>query len=176
MIDIQLPFWLSGEQLTKLTRAARHYWAKVETWLSWPLQQMDPDTCSLGLLDLLAWQRNIRRFTGEPESLYRLRVKHAYANAVDAGSTAGIKRIFARLGVGYVEVEERTANRDWDVIVLRVTDGQLARNPDLLNIIISKYGRTCRRYEWDIITPLIAGVAVAEFNNTWATDVARLEE
>ncbi|ABC33405.1 probable phage protein [Hahella chejuensis KCTC 2396] len=174
MIEIKLPFWLSGEQLTRLTRAARRYWERVEHWLRWPLRQIDAETCALGVLDLLAWQRNITRFTGEPEHLYRLRVKYAYANAVDAGSVAGVKRIFQRLGVGYLEVEERTPGRDWDVITLRVTDGQLAQNAKLLSIIIGKYGRTCRRYQFEVITPLTAGVALTEFNNTWTTDVATL--
>ncbi|WLQ14393.1 phage tail protein [Hahella aquimaris] len=164
MIEIKLPFWLGGEQLAKLARAARRYWERVEHWLRWPLRQTDAETCALGVLDLLAWQRNIARFTGEPESLYRLRVKYAYANAVDAGSVAGFKRILQRLGVGYVEIEERAPGRDWDVITLRLSDGQLSANPELLRIILQMYGRTCRRYEFELITPVTLAVSVGTFD------------
>jgi len=136
MIDIKLPFWLDGAELTKLKQAAKTYWDKVETWLSWPLTQLDAETCTLGMLDLLAWQRDIERMKEEPESLYRLRVKYALVNAQDAGSVAGIKRIFSRLGVGTVEVEERDPLKDWDVITLHLSDDQLAQNPDLLDRIL----------------------------------------
>ncbi|MBU6950991.1 phage tail protein [Hahella sp. HN01] len=164
MIEIKLPFWLGGEQLAKLARAARRYWERVEHWLRWPLRQIDAETCALGVLNLLAWQRNIARFAGEPERLYRLRVKYAYANAVDAGSVAGFKRIMLRLGVGYVEIEERAPGRDWDVIILRLSDNQLSDNPELLRIILQMYGRTCRRYEFALITPVTFDVRVGEFD------------
>ncbi|MCZ7024177.1 phage tail protein, partial [Salmonella enterica] len=87
--------------------AAQSWWEKVEGWLQWPLMQMNADTCHITVLDLLAWQRDISRFKDEPESLYRLRVKFAFINSVDAGSTVGLKRILQRLGVGYVEINER---------------------------------------------------------------------
>ncbi|WP_241000450.1 phage tail protein, partial [Pseudomonas viridiflava] len=111
------------------------------------LLQMDADTCHLTVLDLLAWQRDITRFKGEPEGLYRLRVKYAFINSVDAGSTAGLKRILERLGVGYVEIQERMPERDWDVVLLTLSDSQLSENPDLLRVLIRQYGRTCRRYD-----------------------------
>ena len=74
MIRLKLPFWLDGTQLTKLTAAAQSWWERIEGWLRWPLLQMDPDTCHLTVLDLLAWQRDITRFKDEPEALYRLRL------------------------------------------------------------------------------------------------------
>lgn len=110
MIKLKLPFWLDGAELAKLTAAAQSWWERVEGWLRWPLLQLDPATCHPAILDLLAWQRDITRFKGEPDSLYRLRVTHAFVNAVDAGSTAGMKRILERLGVGYVEIEERSGH------------------------------------------------------------------
>ena len=162
MIDLKLPFWLSGPQLSKLQHAMQRFWARVEDWIFWPAHQLDPQTCTLGVLDLLAWQRHVTRFAGEPEHLYRMRVKYAFANAQDAGSVAGIQRIFERLLIGYIEVEERLPDRDWDVIKIKLTDRQLADNPELLKIILQKYGRTCRRYEFEVITPL--GVDLRPFN------------
>ena len=126
---LKLPFWLEGVELSKLRDAAQSWWAKVETWMNWPLLQLDAETCHLTVLDLLAWQRDIQRFQGEPETLYRKRVKYAFINAVDAGSSAGTVRIFQRLGVGYVEIEERFDSENWDVIRLYLTDGQLSANP-----------------------------------------------
>jgi len=174
MIKLNLPFWLDGPQLAKLKAAAQSWWEKVEGWLQWPLLQMDADTCHLTVLDLLAWQRDISRFKDEPESLYRLRVKFAFINAVDAGSTAGLKRILQRLGVGYVEIDERMPERDWDVVLLRLSDSQLSQNPELLRVLIQQYGRTCRRYDFVTITPVSLRLVAADFNDDQQTLIASL--
>ncbi|MCX2834451.1 phage tail protein I [Microbulbifer thermotolerans] len=154
MIELKLPFWLSGPQLSKLQRAAQRFWQKVEDWLYWPVRQLDPETCTPGVLDLLAWERSVSRFSGEPMHLYRLRVKHAFINAKDAGSVAGMRRIFERLQIGYVEIQERLTDRDWDVVRIHLSDAQLADNPDLLMILLRQYGRTCRRYEFEVLNTL----------------------
>lgn len=174
MIKLNLPFWLDGPQLAKLKAAAQSWWEKVEGWLQWPLLQMDADTCHLTVLDLLAWQRDISRFKDEPESLYRLRVKFAFINAVDAGSTAGLKRILQRLGVGYVEIDERMPDRDWDVVMLRLSDSQLSQNPELLRVLIQQYGRTCRRYDFVTLTPVSLRIVAADFNDDQQTLIASL--
>ncbi len=174
MIKLDLPFWLDGPQLAKLKAAAQSWWEKVEGWLQWPLLQMDADTCHLTVLDLLAWQRDISRFKDEPESLYRLRVKFAFINAVDAGSTAGLKRILQRLGVGYVEIDERMPDRDWDVVMLRLSDSQLSQNPELLRVLIQQYGRTCRRYDFVTLTPVSLRLVAADFNDDQQTLIACL--
>lgn len=174
MIKLNLPFWLDGPQLTKLKAASQAWWERVEGWLQWPLLQMDADTCHLTVLDLLAWQRDISRFKDEPESLYRLRVKFAFINAVDAGSTAGLKRILQRLGVGYVEIDERMPDRDWDVVLLRLSDSQLSQNPELMRVLIQQYGRTCRRYDFVTITPVSLRIVAVDFNDDQQTLVASL--
>jgi len=174
MIKLGLPFWLDGPQLAKLKAAAQSWWETVEGWLQWPLLQMDAETCHLTVLDLLAWQRDISRFKDEPENLYRLRVKFAFLNAVDAGSTAGLKRILQRLGVGYVEIDERMADRDWDVVLLRLSDSQLSQNPELLRVLIQQYGRTCRRYDFVTITPVSLRIVAVEFNDDQQTLIASL--
>jgi hypothetical protein len=174
VIKLELPFWLDAGELAKLKASAQAWWESVEGWLQWPLLQLDPETCHLTVLDLMAWQRDITRFSGEPESLYRLRVKYAFVNAVDAGSTAGLKRILVRLGVGYIEIEERMPDRDWDVILLRLSDSQLSQNPELLRIIVQQYGRTCRRYDFVTITRVSMHVAIADFNDDQQTLIATL--
>ncbi|MQU29538.1 phage tail protein [Pseudomonas helleri] len=174
MIKLNLPFWLDGPQLTKLKAAGQSWWDKVEGWLQWPLLQMDAETCHLTVLDLLAWQRDISRFKDEPESLYRLRVKFAFINAVDAGSTAGLKRILQRLGVGYVEIDERLPDRDWDVVLLRLSDSQLSQNPELMRVLIQQYGRTCRRYDFVTITPVSLRIVAVDFNDDQQALVASL--
>lgn len=174
MIKLNLPFWLDGPQLAKLKAACQSWWEKVEGWMQWPLLQMDAETCHLTILDLLAWQRDISRFKDEPENLYRLRVKFAFINAVDAGSTAGLKRILQRLGVGYVEIDERMADRDWDVVLLRLSDSQLSQNPELLRVLVQQYGRTCRRYDFVTITPVSLRVVAVDFNDDQQTLIASL--
>lgn len=175
MIKLKLPFWLEGVELTKLKNAAQSWWEKVEGWLNWPLLQIDAETCHMTVLDLLAWQRDIQRFQGEPETLYRLRVKYAFINAVEAGSTAGMIRIFQRLGIGYVEIQERLPDQDWDIVSLLLSDSQLSENPVLLRVLIQQYGRTCRRYEFSTITPVSMGVCLVEFNDDQVTLSAVLD-
>jgi len=176
MLKLSLPFWLDGPELAKLKAAAQAWWGKAENWLNWPLLQMDAENCHLSVLDLLAWQRDIQRFHCEPETLYRLRVKHAFINAVDAGSTAGMVRIFERLGVGYVEIQERQEGLDWDIVLLLFSDTQLSQNPELLRVLMQQYGRTCRRYDFVTITPVSMHIAVADFNDDQQTLAAVLDD
>jgi hypothetical protein len=172
MEPIKLPFWLEGIELAKLRDAASAYWTQIETWLKWPLTQFDALTCSEGVLNLLAYQRDIQRFKDEPLDLYRKRVAFAYVNAKDAGSKAGFIAIFERLGIGYLEIDERVDPVDWDVVLLRLSDTQLADNMELLQKIIEKYGRTCRRYQLQVITPIIVTVDAKDTGHTWWFDAA----
>ncbi len=148
---LALPSWMDKGEPAKLFNALRRFWSGIYDWLTWPLQQLDAETCTESLLSVLAYQRDIQRFNAEPLALYRKRVKYAFINASDAGSVAGFIEIFKRLGVGYVEINERQPDIDWDVIILRVSDGQIANNPDLLLNIIRQYGRTCRRYRFEVL-------------------------
>ena len=176
MIKLELPFWLDGEEATKLKASAQAWWESAEGWMRWPLLQMDPETCHLSVLDLLAWQRDISRYNGEPERLYRLRVKYAFVNAVDAGSVAGFRRILQRLGVGDVKIKERQPDRDWDIVQLYFSDEQLSNNPTLIDIIVHQYGRTCRRYELVGTTELTLDLVAAEFGHDHATLTARFDD
>ena len=148
MIEISLPVWLTGEEVTKLKNAASAWWQQLEDWLALPPSQHDPETCNEKALELLGWERAVDRLPGEPVALYRLRVKHAFANYQDAGTAIGLTRIFDRLGMGTVDSFERLPGRDWDWVQLRVTDQQLHDWPLILSALVRHYGRTCRRYEF----------------------------
>jgi hypothetical protein len=150
MFNLELPFWLSGLELTKLKQAAQTWWTLAEQWLRFPLNQFDPLTCPLPILDLLAYQRDIKRFFAEPENLYRLRVKLAFVNAQDSGGKKGFKAIFKRLGLGNLTTIERFYPVDWDVVILVLSDAVFTENQNLISYLIEKYGRTCRRYEIQI--------------------------
>lgn len=154
LAGLRLPSWMDRGEPAKLLRACVKFWSQVYDWITWPLRQFDPLTCAEPLLNLIAWERDITRFNGEPLSLYRKRVNYAFINAQQAGEIAGFIAIFERLGIGYVELLERQDGIDWDVIIVRVTDSQIADNSDLLLEIIRKYGRTCRRYRFEVIAAL----------------------
>jgi len=100
-------------------------------------------------------------------------VKYAYINAKDAGSVYGFKRIFARLGIGYIEIEERITGQDWDVVAIRMSDSQFSENQALVTQLVLHYGRTCRRYTWQILETLPVEVQIAEFSNEYITEVAQ---
>ncbi|EJP5811843.1 hypothetical protein NT691_004319 [Cronobacter sakazakii] len=152
LAGLRLPFWMSEGEPATLLRAARRFWTLVYGWVTWPVSQFDPLTCAEPLLNLLAYDRDVARFDGEPLALFRRRVAYAFVNARDAGSVEGFINIFERLGIGYVELQERQPGIDWDVILVRVTDSQIADNTQLMIQIIRQYGRTCRRYQFEVIT------------------------
>ncbi|MCL1123520.1 phage tail protein [Shewanella surugensis] len=150
---ITLPFWMDGKTLTDepiepvmMMSGLQAFFNRIRTWLTWPLEQMDASECDPTLLNLLAWERSIPRLNNEPIDLYRLRVFHAFANAKDAGSTAGMKAIFGRLGFDIIDINERVEGFDWDQIEILMLESQFAEREELINAIIKSYGRTCRRY------------------------------
>lgn len=170
---ITLPTWMNKGEPKKLAAACATFWEQVCGWISFPLGQTDPETCTVQILNLIAYQRDIDRFEDEPLWLYRLRVKHAFANAKDSGSFIGFNRIFERLRIGEMQQLERQPGIDWDVIIIRVNDNQLAANATLMNEIIRKYGRTCRRYRFEVLNVAATGFQAGEFDNDHQIYVAR---
>ena len=172
MDKLKLPFWLGGEKPGKLRTIAQAWWEKVEGWLTWPLAQLDVLTAALALVNIVAWERGIKRFDGEPESLYRKRVKFAFINAQDAGSVAGFQRIFQRLEIGFVNIVERSDGQDWDIVSLQLNDSQISQNTELLQVIVQMYGRTCRRYIFETLTTVTAVANVQTMGDDHSTVVA----
>ncbi|MGR7040504.1 hypothetical protein ACU63Y_05770 [Klebsiella aerogenes] len=170
---ITLPSWMNKGEPKKLAAACANFWEEVKGWISFPLNQTDPETCTIQILNLLAYQRDIERFENEPLWLYRLRVKHAFANAQDSGSYIGFSRIFERLQIGDMQQLERQPGIDWDVIIIRVNDTQLAANATLMNEIIRKYGRTCRRYRFEVLNVAQFGARAGWFDNDHQLFVGR---
>jgi hypothetical protein len=169
-----LPVWMkNGVQTNKLKDAFSEWWDKTEEWLKTPLNQMDARTCAAALLKYHAYQKDVTRLANEPDDLFRKRVAYAEQNAMDAGSKAGFISIFERLGIGYLEMLEREDDENWDVVSLRLSDSQIAVNIDLLAYIIQQYGRTCRRYELTVLTPVSVFVDVVEVGHVWSLDVAQ---
>jgi len=144
--NIELPSWLSGIDATALANACRKFWQTIEGYLLWWLDQLKTDDAGITVLDCLAWERGINRLENEDIELYRLRVKHAVANSEDAGSTIGLKRIFSRLGLGNIDVNERLENLDWDEIEVEVFADVYLQSSALMSELIKQYGLTCRRY------------------------------
>ncbi|MGI1677578.1 MAG: phage tail protein [Cellvibrionaceae bacterium] len=172
MIDLKLPVWGNKGELEKLKIAATGFWSTVESWTGVILQNLDPLTCSEGVLDVVAWGRHVERFKDEPLALYRKRVAFALLNARDAGSYAGLKRIFERLGMGYVDIEERIEGQAFDIVIVRLTDSAVAANTELLQLVLTLYGRTCRRYQIEVITPINSALSATEFNIDYSYSVA----
>lgn len=169
------PWWMDG-QTTSEQRKEPHYlangvmtfWQRVRDWLLLPMTQRDPETCSEDMLNLLAWERDIDRFDGEPLDLFRKRVKFAFANAQDAGNYNGFSAIFARMGLEIIEQKERQSNCDWDVIIIELPEHTVTSELPLLSQLVQHYGRTCRRYEFSITSPCTPYVLeTTEFNCDW---------
>lgn len=165
MIKLKLPIWMDKGEVVKLKNVLFKFWEHLETWLKFPISQFDIDTCDERFLWLFAYQRDVKRLINEPISLFRKRIKYAFINAQDSGSVAGFVQIFERLGIGSVQVLERQAAHDWDVILLRVSDNQINQNHELLTEIIRQYGRTCRRYFFEIVYIQKVHFNCGNFNN-----------
>ena len=146
----QVSFWMNGANSQALCKAAQLWFQRLGDAAIWPARQCHPMTCSLPVLDLLAWQRGVTRFIGESNQLYRMRVTHAYANAKDSGQTSGWQKILERLellGPGVLTLSERITGQDWDIIGIELSDQQLSELQEVLfKVMIPEYGRTCRRY------------------------------
>lgn len=158
--ESKAPWWEDGKTIADgvqepafLAKGIMAFWRRMRGWLLQPLAQQDPLTCSEAMLALLAWERDITRFKGEPLTLFRKRVKYAFINAQDSGEVAGLKRIFERLGIGWCELYERQDGTPWDVITIEVADSALTENQQLMETLIQHYGRTCRRYRVQVLYP-----------------------
>lgn len=158
--ESKAPWWEDGKTIADgvqepafLAKGIMAFWRRMRGWLLQPLAQQDPLTCSEAMLTLLAWERDITRFKGEPLALFRKRVKYAFINAQDSGEVAGFKRIFERLGIGWCELHERQDGTPWDVITIEVADSALTQNQQLMETLIQHYGRTCRRYRFQVLYP-----------------------
>lgn len=146
--EINLRYWMGRGEIAKFARAMRNYWGHVKAAFEMPLQQHDPLTAPMALVSILAWQRGVEKLGQEPESLFRIRVAHAYGFSRDAGSVSGWEDMFEKLGYPHIVQDERLTNVDWDVISLKIRDGDLSDIPDLLDTVVRQYGRTCRRYQY----------------------------
>ncbi|WP_183042061.1 phage tail protein [Aeromonas veronii] len=158
------PWWEDGTTISRtlaepafLIKGVMAFWAKVRSWLLLPLDQ-DPLTCALPVLSLIAWERGMVRVAGEPLELFRKRVKFAFVNAQDAGEVAGFNRIFERLGLGACKLHERQPDYPWDVILVEMDDNDFTRNQALIESLIQHYGRTCRRYRFQVTYPVTAAL------------------
>jgi len=164
LAPFSLSFWMNGAENTKLGKAAYAWFSLLGKAAAWSLDNRDPMTCDERTLNLLAWERCVRRYPGEPERLYRLRVTYAYANARDSGQTAGWGRIFERLELGGLSLAERVEGQDWDRVGIVADDSQFPDQQNVLEIIIEDYGRTCRRYYFDSRIPIPALAHVGRFS------------
>lgn len=175
-----LSFWMAGAENTKLGKAAHAWFSLLGKAASWGIVSRDPLTCGQAALDMLAWERGIKRYAGERERLYRLRVKYAYENGKDAGGVNGWKRILIRLELiadeNEIELVERMAGQDWDVVGIEFDDSTLAGLQTVLELIINEYGRTCRRYRF--VSRIAQGVTVrtATFDDDHYTSLAAWNE
>jgi len=164
------PWWMDGNGILEpafMGPGINAFWRRCWRYLLFPLRQSDPLNCSESMLNLLAWDRGIVRFANEPLDLYRKRVRYAFDNARDAGGVAGFKRIFERLGIGWVNVKERQQGIDWDIITIELADSALAQNQTLVQTLIQHYGRTCRRYQFEVVYPLPVQVRHARFDGSY---------
>ncbi|MEZ9620183.1 MULTISPECIES: phage tail protein [Vibrio] len=180
---VVIPWWQDGSTTSEeikephfLSKGVFVFFQMVWSWLLFPLRQMDALTCSEKTLELMAWDRDIKRFEGEPLSLFRKRVKYAAVNAKDAGSVAGFKRIFERLGIGIVTFKEREQEAQWDVCTIELTDDDIANNNKLAQTLIEQYGRTCRRYRFEVTYPAILTIASGELAHNFSLFLAGTQQ
>ena len=154
--ELKLPFWMNGPHAATLVRAARRWWLDVGDWAAFPL-------------------RHIARVPKEVDRMYRLRVDHAYRNAVDSGQIAGWQRIFERLEIPLKGLEERIKGQDWDIIGVYLDDHVLSAFQNVIEWIVDDYGRTCRRYHLVSRYRHDVNVRIGTFGNDHATVCAALD-
>jgi len=169
--ELTTRFWMKEGESPSLVTLSQSWWTRVKTWLQWIISDIDVETAPLALVTLLGWQRDIDRFPSEPERLFRLRVKFALANAKDSGCKSGFERIWERLGLGDIKQYERFDAENWDVIRLQIDEGIFGEYYWLLDELIQRYGRTCRRYE--LVSSAPVPVCLRLFDFTYASENCR---
>ncbi|MFA0085338.1 hypothetical protein [Vibrio sp. 10N.261.51.F12] len=167
--NLTLKHWMGKGELYKLGNALLGYWSRIKAILEWPLQQLDPMVAPIEFVDLIAWQRDIERLPKEPEQIYRIRVNFAYSFAAGGGSEVGWEDMFAKLGYPHIKIDERLNYYPWDIVSVKVKDGDINDVPGLMDAIVRQYGRTCRRYSFDVTSTANFHVSVAEFSHTHET-------
>lgn len=161
---IELKFWQNTDQLTLIGKLADTFYDQFQERLEQVSRQIDADTAPLKMVELLGWERDVERFEGESEALFRKRVKFALLNAKDAGEKSGFEKIWSRLGLGEISQTERFDAENWDVIKLVVDETVFGEYMELLNVLIRQYGRTCRRYEFESWTKTAVGIRTCHFD------------
>ncbi|ALP41619.1 phage tail protein [Aeromonas schubertii] len=147
------PWWEDGTTLTEgvaepamLATGIMGFWQRIRRAILLPLYATDALRCDEAMLDLLAWERDITRFAGEPLDVYRRRVHFAFVNAQDAGQAAGFVRIFERFGITLRQQMERIEGMDWDLVLVLLDEHTPQLQERLATALITHYRRTCRRY------------------------------
>lgn len=169
---IRFRFWMGQGELARLARALWHYWQAVGEALRLPLQQHDPLSAPLGIVRLMAWERDITPLEREDEQIFRVRVAYAYAFSRDGGETGGFHRMFDALGIDWVEIREREDPEQWDVVTIETADSALAQKNWLMNAMIRQYGRTCRRYRFNVTYPAALACRGADFGHRFSLSSA----
>jgi len=148
MFDVRdkLPFWLAGSEALRLADAAEAFWARVEAWLNEALAQGNIAVCSTEALAQHARDRGIVRFPGEPLSLWRSRVLHAFLTASGMGTLKGFEAVLAAHGALNVTVLERQPDVAWDVIKVELNPDAISIDTGLLEQLYREWGPLCRRY------------------------------
>ena len=141
------------------------FYSASDGWEDWA-ERLSPLLPDIEFVDLMAWQRDIERLPKEPEHIYRIRVNFAYAFATGGGSEVGWETMFDQLGYPHIEIDERLNYYPWDVVSVKVRDSDLNEVPGLMDALVRQYGRTCRRYSFDVTTVAYPHVSVTEFSNT----------
>ncbi|RPA50661.1 hypothetical protein EGC79_11255 [Shewanella vesiculosa] len=163
----KMPYWLArpGSELDKLRKGAVRFWQRLTEMLAFPSKQLDPMTAELAFVHLLAWERDIEQIPSETELMYRIRVKYALPFAKGAGSKTGWLDMFEKLGMPWVNIDERVSETDWDVVDLQLLDVDFGDRQNLINYICRQYGRTTRRYQYTTIAKMAVMSPPKNFDN-----------
>ncbi len=152
MVELTLPFWLSGVELEKLRAAAQAFFEEIAGWARQPGDWLDADQAPEALLDLYAWEQGLRQIPGESRAQFRTRVAKAVEILSRAGSRAGLEQILPIYGLSNFHIDERPAHEDWGTIEVLFDLGQLLDSGPLTDLL-TEWARLCRRY---LFTGMIA--------------------
>ena len=173
---IKFKYWMGRGELAKFSNALRNYWLRVDEALRMPLKKHDPMTAPIGIVRLMAWERDIEPLEREDEVIFRIRVANAYSFARHGGETAGFKNMFGKLGVDWVKIHEREDPEQWDVVTIETADSDLAQKNWLMNAMIRQYGRTCRRYQFNVTYPVTLKMIAVEFGHRFNLHAAKTND
>ena len=145
-----LPFWLNGEEATKLAKTCQ---VLYERWINAMIQTLQDSSNTEKMikpfLTLKAWERLLTQQDGETDALFRQRIINAYDILANSGTNKGLQDLLTFYNAPSYEIKERTKTDPWDTITIDADTSTMNETDSFFQTLLNDTGRACRTYRFE---------------------------